>query len=418
MIKKTILYFILILSFSSKAQNYLPNMITTDTTRKMIVSADYHFTIQSQSIPNYYLNYFLNGGTIANEDKDKVTGGLKNLNNIGAEQIISLRFTDYSSHPFKDSTWGYFINVENQNILGATFGKSLFDLVFYGNGPYAGTKLDLSGLELTQLSFQKIGFGISDIKTGSSFGVSLVKGQNFNYARLSKGDFLTDDSTGNITFDYSADVARSNPDKTKFSAFNGAGVAVDFCWNLKILKDSTLPFFSRWQIKVNNAGFLNWNISSNVYRGDSTISYSGFSVGNILKPTDDLLGSGKNVADTLKLKYERKKYFTLLPVDINIGNLIDSRIGYWIKPLIGFRYKLITGYSPMGYAGCLLRTGKNSSLQITGSYGGWGGFRTGTKWQGKIGKYFNFLIGSSNVDGWLSKNRFGKDLFGGIWFTF
>lgn len=399
-------------------QNYLPEYIKYDTVQKMTLHTGAHFNFQSSAIPNYFSSYFLNGGLISKSDKDNVSQGLKKSNSIGAEQAFSMRFTDFSTHPFKDTAWGYYLNIEHQDHIGLNFNKSLYDLVFYGNGPYTGTTIDLTPANFARYTFQKFGFGLTESTTGSWFGVSVVKGQSFSMMDCSRANFLTDDSTANISFDYAANISRSDTNKTNLSAFNGIGLSIDFAWNFKIGHDSIYPDFLNFQFRVQNAGFVSWNGSSLNYAADTTIQYNGFSVNNILKPEDALLTGSTSVKDSLNINYEKKKYVSLLPADFLLGNYINPLKGYWVKPLYGIRYKLMEGYKPMPYLGACLRVAKRTHVQLSGSYGGWGGFRVGLRFETQIGKKIHFIIGSSHVDGLYSKNAFGKDGYVALWVRF
>jgi hypothetical protein len=411
---------ILFISFSCilQAQNFLPEFIQYDTVQKMTLRTAAHFNYQTSSIPNYFANYFLNGGQITQADKDNVSNGLKNSNSLGAEEVFSLRFTDFSGHPFKDSTFGYYFNIEHQDHIAANFNKSLFDLVFYGNGPYAGQTLNLAQANFARYTFQKFGFGITEATTGSSFGVSLVKGQSFSTMNLTKGNFLTNDSTANINFDYAADLSRSDTLKTKFSSFNGVGLSIDLTWNFKLLRDTVLPDLLNFQLQVHNAGFISWNQSTLNYAADSSIQYNGFSVNNVAHPEEGLLTGNTNLKDTLNIHYEKKKHQTLLPADFLFGNYVNPFKGFWLKPLYGVRYKLMEGYKVMPYLGASIKVSKKSFLQLSGSYGGFGGFRLGLRYQAQLGKHINFVIGSSHVDGLYSQNSFGKDGYVALWVRF
>jgi hypothetical protein len=360
-------------------------------------------------LPNSFVSYFLNGGHISNDTKNQVSQDLHNKNTAGFEQVFGVRFVDFSAHPFKDPNLGYYLNIEHQDHLAVSFGRDAFNLAFYGNGPYTGQTLQLAPLDFTRITYQKIGFGVVDGQSGSYAGISLVKGQNFTQVKFTKADFYTDDSTANIRFDYNTEVSRSDTNKTSWSAFNGIGLAVDLCWNFGLWRDSILPDLNKWQLKLQNAGFVTWNNSSLYYSADSSIQYNGFSMENILKPDESLFTGNVNVNDTLKIKYKQKKYFSLLPADVVLGNVVNPYKGYWLKPLVGVRYKLMEGYTLMPYAGAVLRINKKMNVQATVSYGGFGGFRAGLKYQATIGKRVGLCIGTSGLDGLYSSNRFGKD---------
>lgn len=392
------------------AQQFLPEYHRVqDTAMPMELRVGYHVSYQTSSLPNYFVSYFLKGGTISNDIKNNVSNGLKNNNTGGFEQVFGIRFTDFSTHPFKDKNLGYYLNIEHQDHLAANFSRDAFNLAFYGNGPYSGQTLNLAPVNYTQFKYQKIGVGFCDARTGSSAGISLVKGQTFSYVNFSKADFFTDDSTANISLDYSAEVSRSDTGKINWSAFNGAGVAVDLSWNFKIFRDTILPDLNHWQFRLQNAGFITWNNASLYYGGDSSIRYNGFSVDNILKPDAALFTGGNDLNDTLNIKYTRKKFFSLLPADVVLGNVVNPFTGRWLKPLVGVRYKLMEGYKLMPYLGAFVRISKNMNLQATGSYGGFGGFRFGLKYQAYFGKRVALSIGTSGLDGLVSSNRFGKD---------
>ncbi|HYG51212.1 MAG TPA: hypothetical protein VD905_09935 [Flavobacteriales bacterium] len=403
---------------SLQGQQFLPEYVQYDTVKKMTLRTAAHFNYQTSTIPNYFLNYFLNGGTISQGDKDNVSAGLKNTNSIGTEQFFSVRFTDFSGHPFKDSTLGYYLNVEHQDHIAANFNKTLFDLVFYGNGPYAGQTLNLANANFARYTFQKFGFGITEVTSGSSFGISVVKGQSFATMNLTKGNFLTDDSTANISFEYAADISRSDTLKTKLDAFNGVGMSIDLNWNFKLGRDTVLPDLLNFQLQVHNAGFIVWNQSTLNYTADSVAQYNGFEVNNVLRPEEGLITGNTDLKDTLNIRYEKKKRQSLLPADFLLGNYVNPLKGYWLKPLYGVRYKLMEGYKFMPYAGASIRVTKKSFLQVTGSYGGFGGFRAGVRYQAQLGKKMHVVIGSSHVDGLYSPNGFGKDGYAALWFRF
>lgn len=409
----SLLFFVCVTAVS--AQNFLPEYyVREDTSMKMELRLNYQLSYHTSTLPNYFVSYFLKGGFISDDTKANVASGLKQNNTAGFEQSGGIRFIDFSSHPFKDPNLGYYIDIQHQDHLSASFSRDAFNLAFYGNGPYTGQTLHLAPLDYTRTSFQKIGFGFIDGRSGSSAGISLVKGQTFNHVNFSQADFYTDDSTANINFDYAAEVSRSDTNKTSWSAFNGIGIAIDLCWNFKVLRDTILPSLGTWQIKLQNAGFVTWNSSSMYYGADSAIQYNGFTVNNILKPDESLFTGNTDLNDTLRIKYSRKKYFSLLPADFVLGNVVSPYKGYWLKPLLGVRYKLMEGYKLMPYLGALLRINRNMNIQAMASYGGFGGFRVGLKFQARMGKRVALALGSSGLDGLYSSNRFGKDGYFGL----
>lgn len=404
--------------FVGFSQQYLPEYMQFDTTTSFLLKSNYEAGYHTSSVPNSFLSYFINGGFIDEEAKNKVSNKLDENNTIGAQQAFSLRLYDFKTHPFKDKDWAYYFNLEHQEHLSLNFTKTMFDLAFYGNGNYVGQELQLAPVNITHLKYQKIGFGLLEMTSGTSLGISLVKGQTLNYLDFSNAVLHTDDSTANIDFAYQTQIARSDSAKTNWTAFNGTGMAIDITWNFKFLSDSILPDLTRWQIKVNNAGFLVWNTATLNYQADSAIQYNGFQVNSLLQPDEALLNTNIDIKDTLNVNFEKKRFPVLLPMDVTLGNYVNPLSGFWLKPLVGFRYKLMEGYKPMFYAGASVKLAKRSFLQCVGSYGGFGGLRVNLRLQTILGKHLNLLVGSSSIDGAYSGARFAKDIYAGLWFRF
>jgi hypothetical protein len=109
----------------------------------------------------------------------------------------------------------------------------------------------------------------------------------------------------------------------------------------------------------------------------------------------------------LQIQTERKKNWVTLPSMFQAAKLIDENYQGKVQSLFGLRLYPTLSYTPMLYLGFNYRPVKFLDLGFIGSYGGFGGFRTG------FYANFNFKkiqigAGTEDVLGIVSKNAFGQ----------
>jgi hypothetical protein len=159
---------------------------------------------------------------------------------------------------------------------------------------------------------------------------------------------------------------------------------------------------------LGNVGLLIWNKETNYNFIDSSNTYSGFDVLNLInRDTSKALIS----LDTLGLYSKKSTQLELLPFELSIEKLADRYSDQKVQLIFGFKSIVSSDYKPYLFAGAYYSPNQKIGVSSRLAYGGFGGFKFGLNANYWIKDKFTIAIGSQDVIGFLSgKHGYGKSL--------
>lgn len=361
----TVLAFMITLS-AFHAQQLIP--VTYDTLERsnFLVLNGFGFH-QSSALKNDLTAKFLFGGEITDEIKDNSIDNHGLFNKLGADVTGDLTYF-FKPQFLSEKQFGLYVTAGQYYHFASEYSEDFYGFAFYGNERFENSGISLGNSRATYIDYNKIGFGIYDEKTKNSIGLNFVVVNDFVRTVVGRGGLFN--NTNDNLIDFDLDFYFQNA--VSHAAFQGAGVSLDFDYNMKI-KDGGL-FDGFVQIAGRNLGGVNihrvqqWSV-----RNSGT--YNGFSfseIASIFGEEGDI-----DLMDTLGVDYRQNRAFVALPGYVQIGKIVDRHSENPFQVFFGARMYTTMAYFPMVYAGGHYAINDAFSLGAQASYGGFGNFRGG-----------------------------------------
>lgn len=370
-------------------------------------------TIQFSSFNHYASNKFNNalmdkfifGGFIDEELKNENYNRLKNANNLGGEFEQTIISYSPNIHPMKKDKYGLILSFSDNHFVSGNLSKDIFGLTFFGNSQYVGDTLDLSFASIKYQHYQKLGFGLYDISTGSSVRISYVIGSKGFDFYTGDSYFLTHEPIDTLELNLLGE-GFSTKQFSPYMAFQGNGISLDINYNF---------FFENKKgnrqilnLKVNNVGGIFWNKNSSIYTVDSTSYFTGFDVKDFIGK--DSLTEQWNFEDTIGIAKKTGRFGEALPIEIEIQKLADLN-GNKLQLIAGFKAIITTAYKPYFYAGVYYKPINQLLINSYLSYGGYAHFRLGLMLNYQFKNAGSVSLGTADLIGNISKQfGFGRSL--------
>jgi hypothetical protein len=203
----------------------------------------------TSSIQNRLGDKFVFGGHISEEDKDASYEKMEDFNTLGGDISNHITFygKDTLSVKYPDLSWK--VSFETSTVFGAEFNKDVFSLLMYGN-QYFANKNATANLNRTYgfyFSGTKLGVGVYNRKTKSSFALNAVIVNNYWKLAMDRGSFKTK-SNGDDVFA----LANGEVGFTGADFYNGMGVSFDFNHYIPIRTEGLMSGFV--QVSARNFG--------------------------------------------------------------------------------------------------------------------------------------------------------------------
>lgn len=373
------------------------------------VSINGEYEVGSNGIYNSLLNKFIYGGYIDKKTKDASDNTMRHLNVLGANVNYDLSVF-FGRHP----KYSYLIGFKNQQIFNSSYTKDFYELMFYGNKPYLGETKNLSGSSINSLQFQelKLGFIWHKIDTTAKVGisVSILKGEQLFYIKAKQGSSLYTNGDGTemiFNSNFNMAISDTNYRKNPF-AFTGIGASADIFFETpyksKIGKGSVLT------VNANNIGFLHWFDNSVQYSSDSTFTFSGYHIDNILDLQDSTLAAINRDSIIKTTSNAHKESFN---VNIPTNLLIINKIRFSKRFVLGtgFRYLFNSNFKPYFFTDAEFEFTPKITGALHVGYGGYARLNLGLAFTYNSPGWF-FKLGSNSLQGYISpSNTYGQGAF-------
>lgn len=327
----------------------------------------------SKSFNNAFTSKFLQGGEITKAIKDDTQRKLGNINALGAEANQVITYYSNTIHPIKNKRYGLTLSLSDNNFVSSNLSTDLFNTIMYGNAAYIGDTMDFSFSHFQYLHYQKVGFGLFDVKTKSSLRLNFIAGSKTMQGRLGNNTTLL--SQADLIQLALKGSGLRTADFSPYIGLQGAGFSFDVTYNFTF---NTKKFGTQaLNLQVNNLGLVFWNKETITYDVDSNTTYKGFDIQDFLNREDDATTKKINVLDTLGISESKGAKRTTLPIEFVLQKMPQRNHTKKIQSIFGFKAILTSDYSPYVFAGIYYAPHTNFSASTRLSYGGFGGFQWG-----------------------------------------
>jgi hypothetical protein len=247
---------------------------------------------------------------------------------------------------------------------GIHFSKDLFGLVFQGGLPYMGDSLDISNLRVESTTFSKVGFGLVNNSTQSSFLVHFVAVQNHIAAALQKGTWLQYPSSAQIDLTLQGEAQFSGASPAAY------GVAFDLDYRFGSSENDEAP--QQFQFQVQNFGVAR-STRTTQYNILGSFQYAGYSLAQWQQASVNELSDA--FLDSLGYEKSTVSSWILLPAQFQLAKVINWDSPQRLEAYYGAHFMLRQTYTPLIYAGAHYKVKKAWQTGLGMAYGGFGGLR-------------------------------------------
>jgi hypothetical protein len=356
--------------------------------------------IHSNHLGSDIMRTFLFGGFINDEMKNNSFKFLRanGMNRTGAILISDMVYTDYTINLFKKKEFGLVVLAGYQNYFAAQYSSDLFRLLANGNADLDGA-IDLTNTRFFQMGHQKLGFGILDKKSRSTFAMSVVNSAGFQSMDLVNGVF-----SQNASKDTTDILLMGSYKGNSLGAFsNGIGAAIDVDMRIPVVLGKRKVLL---QLTAQNVGFVRYNRASFQYDVDTNYRYTGFTLNQIQNFSQN---EAFELADSLSLARQSGGQTVWLPGFLQVAKIVDRNSENTFQSFFGINVFTQIIYLPQAFAGIHWQVNRTFSAGLHGSYGGFGGARIGFYADALFGQ-FRIGLSSQDVLGTAANRGYGQSL--------
>lgn len=386
----------------------LPSILltTSDSTfrsKDALTILDASGAVGSNALDNLFMRKMMLGGHIESQHIDDLMGRLQDQNRAGFFGQAALELYNFRDTIFKNPDWGLSASFNTNYHAGLSFSKNLFNTVFRGNKQFAGDTISIGPMAVQFQAWQKLGLGIFSKRTLSGVTLSLVEGQAYHSMIFTDASLYTSQNGDSLSLSYNGEYIRSDENRRGWANGSGAGVAIDFDYNLPLSDKSGLI-----SISLRDIGFVVWNESTERMRFDSVTTWQGLDIDDVFDLASDTL-EFPQLSDSIFRKSERRNFITSLPASIHVRmikflnemNFYEAGLSIWPS-----RAAL-----PMIYGGMSHYLGDHFIFSERISFGGFGRFGIGAEMQWMPKGTWLLRCGSSNLAGFTMDNARGRDIY-------
>lgn len=311
---------------------------------------------------------FFYGGPIDSTVISQSIANLAERNSFGLQMGGTVQYVSPWKASKNTKKWGshyhFIFGGGAYQYAGVQFSKDIFGLVFNGGLPYIGDTLQFGNLRVQSTTFSKLGFGLYDSLSKSSFLIHFVAVQNHFNGFLSEGSWYQDPNSAQI------DLALNGTAQMSSNQAKAYGLALDL--DYRFGSEQGEEAAQQFQLLIQNFGFAR-AANATKYELNGALQYAGFSFNQWQQTNLNELSNA--VLDTLGFVKKNTQTWIVLPAQISLSKCLDWDKIQKLQAYYGAQFMLRQTYTPLVYAGAQLKVNKVWYTGLGLAYGGFGGLR-------------------------------------------
>ena len=367
-------------------------------------NASYEFN--SNCITNKFLDLYLLGSHIDNQNKKWMFAELKPKNYFGADIEGGLSVITFPDTFAGKTNLGLFVKYYKYYHIDIAFTDDLFKLFFDGNEQFAGKTANLNNSSLNALSYDQLQIGIiskhnsHNLKRTFGAGISVNNGYQNTFINIEQGSLYTDPNAEFIDFSAKYKISRSDFPKSNSGFFNGAGASINLYYTIETPKKNI------FDIQLTNLGFIRWDKHSQQFSKDTSIHFEGITVNDILNIQGNIFSNANTDSIVNAYTYSKaiKAYNTLTPACLKISYMYNLSTKF--RSELSITKKFFSHYAPCFVLKTQYLPDKKNIISLNISYGGYStiniienhNLNAGIEYAYDFGKGFVFLVGSNYLN--------------------
>lgn len=372
---RNLLFFVLLIALNVNAQ------------QSLIIETYGHYN--STGLRRQVPDAFFYGGTIDTSVISQSLAKLAVRNSFGLQMGGTVQYISpwkLSKNTQKwASSYKLILGAGAYQYAGVQFSKDIFGLVFNGGLPYIGDTLNFSNLKVQATTFSKLGFGLYDTLSKSSFLIHFVAVQNHFSGFLTDGLWYQDPNSAQIDLVLNGAAQMSNNQAKAY------GVALDLDYRFGSSEDNEAE--QQFQLLIQNLGVAK-SANATQYELNGTLQYAGFNFNEWQQTNLNTLTN--TLLDTLGFVKKNTQSWLILPAQISLSKCLDWDKIQKLQAYYGAQFVLRQTFTPLVYTGAQLKVNKVWYTGLGLVYGGFGGLRA-QAYSALRFKNATFLLRSDNI---------------------
>jgi hypothetical protein len=397
---------LVLLSVQLIAQTPTLLLLSSDTlwrSKSIMAFAAADAGIASNAVDWSFMETSLFGGHLQRESINELIDKMPDRARAGYAGSGQLELLNFRDSLFGKPNLGLRAALSTQYTGYASFHPNAFETIYRGNTADLNAPIELGPLSFENQAWQKFGFGVFNKRNLSGITLSLVEGQSYQAADISRAQLFTAAQGDYVSLSLEGDYARSDTTRKGWANGSGIGACIDFDYNTPIQNGRGVV-----SLAVRNLGFIAWNEQSEQYVIDSKFDWNGLDVTNWLSGVTDTVAL-PNWNDSLNARRVQSEVWKPLPASIHLR---------YVRHWKGKRY-LETGCSfspnkaavPAVYVGLTHAISERLFISERLTYGGYTGFAIGADVQWLLRSSWFLRAGSAQLEGWLLPSAGGRSVY-------
>ncbi|KAB2859566.1 MAG: hypothetical protein F9K09_01650 [Flavobacteriales bacterium] len=377
------------------------NTFFNDTIPRLNISINGQFDYGSNVASNQFINKFIFGGKIDQQNKTNLYKNLGSRNTIGGDFNLSFKAEIPVDSFLGKTNFSFLIGIEHNEHFDGKFSSDLSKIIFDGNKPFAGKHANISGTNFNYINYQQLNFGFINFKKsrqktareGAVF--SIIKAQEHQAIIIPDGTLFTEQFGKQLEVDINYTYNSSDSTKKGIKAFNGIGISTDLFTEFYVKNNGKIS------IEINDLGFIQWGKKSIQIEADTLLIYDGVEVDNVFDLNDSIISSFSqdSLLDYVSTKKSKGGYAIALPTSINLNyqHTINSK---W-NASIGIKHRILANYFPLIYSNIQYYITPKFIVQGNLLYGGYGKFNGGITIAKQFKDNFQLVVGTTHLGAFI-----------------
>ena len=289
--------------------------------------------VESNSLNMDFANRMLFGGYINESQKNSWISKLDENNILFSEicNTVSLRKN------FGDNSFSF--SISDRNLAKMSFNKDLMQVAFFGNYNYQGDTLHFDKTNFTLDRFQQIKIGykkgvkIQENNLTINSAISYLNGNHHISFISDNASFYTAPFGTHNSLNYDINAFATDTANFKYFENNGNGFAIDF--TLSVQNNE-----KKYTLYLTDLGFINWKESTLKYYTDTSFSFNGFEIENLLDFNDSILeAESEKYLEDIYIKARKGTVKSYIPANFGFKMETPLNDSYFSKYILGFNLK-------------------------------------------------------------------------------
>jgi hypothetical protein len=310
--------------------------------------------------------------------------------------------------------YSFVAGIQYNEHIDMQFSKDLFNLAFFGNKLFAGKTAEAGNFSFNQLRYQEffVGYFKQTEKFGrilnEGFNISFVKGEKHAAIKVPEANIFTQQDGKEISLSMQYEYTSSDTAKKGITSFNGWGISSDYFTEIPIGDCDKMRF------EFTDLGFIFWNNKSFTVSADTSFTFNGLKIDNILNWQDSVNTSisSDSLVNKFSNKVEYESYAISLPTSIHFYYLKNFNDKVMIKG--GAMMRFFSNYKPLLYTKFEYFPSSSLCLNWRFAYGGYGKLTFGMGVDKIFLNKYVLSVGTQHLEAAVSKTTSGINAYAGF----